>query len=731
MAKDHAPVENLSPARYYSSTAVQTSLASGITAGASSLTVNDATGYPVSYPFTIIVDLGSDSEEIMDVTSASGATFNVTRGIDGTTPVTHSVGGTVVHGVSARDHREAQAHIAATGGVHGIDPASAVVGTTDTQTLTGKTLVSPTLTTPTVNGATGTGGTYTNPTLVTPTIASFANAGHTHANAAGGGNIPESAVTGLAGDLAALQTSIGAGAVKANLPINVKDRGAKGDGTTDDAGAIQSALDAAHTAGGGWVWVPAGTYKLATLPLRIYGNTRLTLDPHATFKRAAAHALLVNGDSAQTLAGYTGHGHLIIEGGTWDMQGTTVTGYNTGLSLGHADGITIRDVEIKDVPGFHAIEVNGIRNVRILNSRFRGVYQTGDRAFTEAIQIDLQKGDAYFGEFGPSDNTACDDVLIQGCYFDSSDTANTTAWPRGVGSHNATITRWQTNIRIIGNHFSGMSQYAIGGYSWKNTVISGNTIAGCGGGILIQAVDPSDTEDTKDTGGTQTSGSQATDNHTITGNVIQGTGTYGDGIELRGYSSGQVRHAIVSGNTVDTTGAGSAGIFVSFTNESIVDGNYTTSTGGTGIVVTTVNLVQVSNNTVVSPGTNGITLDLTAGGSNNSIRGNLVRLAANNGVSLIGGSLTQVQNNFVAGASRSAHITFYCFLASASATSALFSGNRARKFGSGNEPINGFHATNTCSEIARYGNDWHSSGATANLDDNSPTPITQATDVTT
>lgn len=42
--------------------------------------------------------------------------------------------------------------------------------------------------------------------------------------------------------------------------FNVRDFGAVGDGATNDTAAIQAAVDAAHAAGGGQVYIPAGTY---------------------------------------------------------------------------------------------------------------------------------------------------------------------------------------------------------------------------------------------------------------------------------------------------------------------------------------------------------------------------------------------------------------------------------------------------------------------------------------
>jgi hypothetical protein len=123
--------------------------------------------------------------------------------------------------VIGRDLQEANDHIEASSAVHGL--SGTVVGTTDTQTLSAKTL-----TTPTVNGATLTGTvtstatitggtvnattlqqggvqavtttdsqTLTNKTLTTPTIASFTNATHNHTNAAGGGTLTSSAISDI------------------------------------------------------------------------------------------------------------------------------------------------------------------------------------------------------------------------------------------------------------------------------------------------------------------------------------------------------------------------------------------------------------------------------------------------------------------------------------------------------------------------------------------------------
>jgi len=153
-----------SPKRYYSATAVETTITAAIPSASqgdtyTSFVVASTSGFAASFPYTLLVDPDTNKEEVVTVTAGTGTTLTVTRGQDSTQAVAHSAGATVRHAVSAREFRELQTHIAARGfdadsgimtnietHVHGLGTGDgSVVGTAKAQTLTNKLLTSPTV----------------------------------------------------------------------------------------------------------------------------------------------------------------------------------------------------------------------------------------------------------------------------------------------------------------------------------------------------------------------------------------------------------------------------------------------------------------------------------------------------------------------------------------------------------------------------------------------------------
>ena len=220
------------PARYYSSTAVRTTLAASVSSTDVEVIVASSTNFPTQYPFTLILEKDSANEEIVSATAKIGTSFVVIRGFDGTAARSHAAGTSVEHGVSAKDFTDFRSHEAASNNVHDIGAGSSVVGTDTAQTLTNKALTAPTINGGSINATTlRVGGvdavtttgsqTLTNKTLSAPsinnavmtgtslsapTVGDFSNAQHDHSTAAKGGNIPQSSVTGLVSGLASKES---------------------------------------------------------------------------------------------------------------------------------------------------------------------------------------------------------------------------------------------------------------------------------------------------------------------------------------------------------------------------------------------------------------------------------------------------------------------------------------------------------------------------------------------
>jgi len=203
--------------RKYSSRSQQTTLTGALNTTATSVTVVSASallgGASVSggQTFTVVIDPDTAIEEIVDVTAVSTNTLTIVRGIENNgVGQEHSAGAVVRHMAIGRDFREANEHIENTTTAHGLTVAD-VITTTNTKTLTNKTISAADNTLTGVATLTGT-QTLTNKTLTSPTITGTgAIAGTFTGNLTGNvtGNVSGSAgsATGNAGTATALQTA--------------------------------------------------------------------------------------------------------------------------------------------------------------------------------------------------------------------------------------------------------------------------------------------------------------------------------------------------------------------------------------------------------------------------------------------------------------------------------------------------------------------------------------------
>jgi hypothetical protein len=157
--------------------------------------------------------------------------------------------------------------------------------------------------------------------------------------------------------------------------LNAKDFGAAGDGQTDDTAALQAALDACRTAGGGTVYLPPGTYMVATArhagglsapwswaaAILIGSRTKLLgAGREATTIKLLANqpgAVGLSSDPAAIVTPWTvGQEQMTIEDLTVDGNGANQTDQISGIYLARCRGVIVSRVRIKDCRG---IDTNG------------------------------------------------------------------------------------------------------------------------------------------------------------------------------------------------------------------------------------------------------------------------------------------------------------------------------------------------------------------------------------
>lgn len=213
--------------------------------------------------------------------------------------------------------------------------------------------------------------------------------------------------------------------------VNVKDFGAKGNGSSDDAAAIQAAIDSVQTLGG-LVYFPSGIYIIKT-QIFFYSCQVLFFEKGATLKQGAAINNLLMTYCAADTTEYNGTHDAIIYGATFD--GGAFTTNNTLVGTVHAKNIIFENCTIKNAYGiWHNMEINSSYNVKVVNCDFEGSRKTG--ANGELLQIDALNGESTWpwANRGSIDGTVSQYIEICGCFFHDNPIAPAIGNHSGVGN---------------------------------------------------------------------------------------------------------------------------------------------------------------------------------------------------------------------------------------------------------------------------------------------------------
>lgn len=256
--------------------------------------------------------------------------------------------------------------------------------------------------------------------------------------------------------------------------FNVKDPayGAKGDGATDDYGAINTALNALIAAGGGILYFPPGTYQLA--PAALTAMTKLGATP-VTFRGAGRAATVIKlTATCPSFLAYPSGGdfsNLAIEDMTIDNNNVLSPTYNyTGVVLGYSGFGNVTDVRIERV------DTINVGNSRIASVERRNIDLTHSGvAYDTTVQYNCNRirvKDCRLGKTGGGGNYG---VVLQG-YTGSQRLMwrSMTGWPPLVNVYFDEIeidnVYWMAgNVPASGSLFSG-SGVMIGGSGWGDRI---------------------------------------------------------------------------------------------------------------------------------------------------------------------------------------------------------------------------------------------------------------------
>ena len=289
---------------------------------------------------------------------------------------------------------------------------------------------------------------------------------------------------------------------------------------------------------------------------------------------------------------YNGASNITIKNIIFD--GLNSTGALTLLCFGHAKNIIIEKCHFKDSHTWHMIELNGCLNSIIKECTFENYGRLGTNV-TEVIQLDFMGDASLYPWSSKYDNTACNGITIEKCYFNNVGGAC-------IGHHSFKDGVLLRNVSILNNTFNNC-HICVKLNDFNTLIIEGNKADKCNQFFYSQNVN-------------NHCNNLIINNNSFTGNYINGDST-GDlrfvTINPSGAISGKDYHNVtISQNDISNIEHHAIGLTASYIT---VSNNNFKTIAKNGIYVFGVYVGVVSNNTFRDVGVQGGYYGIKIGGN--------------------------------------------------------------------------------------------------------------------
>ena len=211
--------------------------------------------------------------------------------------------------------------------------------------------------------------------------------------------------------------------------FNVKAYGAVGNDSTDDTAAIQAAVDAANTAGGGIVFFPQGVYKIQTNPIKLYSGTTPSIVGYSSITMMGVGTSAAGSTTGSCIKQYTtgvdvikslndaANGAQALSNTIMDLTvmfgGATLTNSGNGIYLAQ---------QAASGPSFQGWN---IQNVTAINCQGSGKYGFNFESIITSAVVNCEtnscaNGFYANGQSGGAFNSVCTAVTFTNCYANMS-----------------------------------------------------------------------------------------------------------------------------------------------------------------------------------------------------------------------------------------------------------------------------------------------------------------------